>query len=191
MSRVQTISHNLMIIVFFVTLTLFITPAFAQDQRVSSSNDNFSIMAPPVEWELVLDQDDILLFRNSTKETVMTFKKMPNKFSDLENFVVDYKSNVEANGEVVVITQESELIDGVEASKFKLELKEPNKLAPGTQGQVYLLLINQNAYFFEAFGLRVHSEYSDLFNKMAKSFELNKSSNEANSADTKRSAADL
>ena len=175
MARKQTMSLNLIFIASFTILlfTLLLTSTFAQVQRISCQSENYSIIAPPIGWELILDQDDILVFRNSTKETVMTFKKMPNVFPDLETFVGDYKSNVEANGKVTVIPQGSELINGAEALKFKLEFKEPNKLAPGTQGQIYLLLINKNAYFFEAFGLGVHSEYLELFNKMAKSFKLN------------------
>ena len=158
-------------------MTILVTPVIAQYQRIISSSGNFSIIAPLNGWELILNKDDILIFRSPTKETVMTFKKMPKTFPDLEAFVNDYKNNIEANGKVTIIPQESGIINGVKTSRFKLNFKKPNELAPGTEGQVYLLLKNNSAYFFESFGFHVHSEHSDLFNNMAKSFKLNESSN--------------
>lgn len=158
------------ILLTIIIFSLFLTPANAEPQRVTCPSGNFSIIAPQ-GWTLIVEEEDLLVFQNTSKEALMSFKKMPEKYPDLETFVTEYKNALEEN-QVKVSAQGTQLINEIEALKFNIEIEKTDPQDPDMQGQVFMLISNNDVYFFEAFGQNIISGYSAVFEGAAKSFKL-------------------
>ena len=158
--------------IFLTTMifSLLLTPANAQSQRVSCPSENFSIIAP-LGWTLTLEEGDLLVFQTTSKEAVMSFKKMPEGSPDPETFAADYKNMMTGTG-AKIIPQEEEMINEAKALKFNIKIAAKNPKYPDMQGQMYLFSANGGLYFFEVFGPEVITNYGDLFKSTAQSFKV-------------------
>ena len=150
--------------------SLFISPANAEPLRISCPSGNFSIIAPQ-GWTLIVEEEDLLVFQTTSKEAVMSFKKMPEGSPDLQTFADDYKNVMQGAG-AKIIPQEEAMINESKTLKFNIEIPKKSPKAPDMQGQMYLLSINDSIYFFESFGPQVITNYADIFKSAAHSFEL-------------------